>query len=97
MKHIAELLLEYAMSLGVTPDLIKAGIWENKIDDHWTVKLNGQTEEVDSVPGFSWLIEFNGWPAGILSVLGDGFLCAGAYGNEENLRKAIEEKMLVKV
>lgn len=92
-KHIAELLLEYALSLGVTPDLIKKGIWENEIDKHWKVKLNGQTEKVENVPGLSWYIEFNGWPAGIMNVLGEGVLCAGAAGNEENLRSAIEERM----
>lgn len=94
-KHIAQLMLEYAMSLGVTPAIIKKGIWTNKIDDHWTLKLNGQQEKISGVPGLSWFIEFNGWPAGIMSILGDGVLCAGAAGNEDNLRKAIEDKMLV--
>lgn len=91
--HIAHLFLEYAKFLGVKSISNLSGLWESKIDDQWTIKCNGHKETIDGVPGFSWLIEYNGWPAGILDIMGDGIICAGEGGNEENLRKAIELKM----
>lgn len=92
-KHICETLMEYVSFLGVTKIDSLPGLWENKIDDTWTIKCNGHNYEVENVPPFSWYIEFNGWPAGVISVMGDGVLCAGKAGNEDNLRRAIEARM----
>lgn len=95
--HIAEGLLCYAMMNGATAIAMKEGLWINRVDDQWAIKCNGKLEDVENVPAASWYIEFNGWPAGIIGILGDGMLCAGAEGNEENLRAAllknIEEKI----
>jgi hypothetical protein len=93
-KHICETLMEYVEFLGVTKIDALPGLWESKVDDHWTVKCNGHSFDIDSVPGFSWYIEYNGWPAGVISVLGDGFLCAGEAGNEEHLRIGLEAAMI---
>jgi hypothetical protein len=88
-NHIAQGLLAYAMFNGATSIAMKEGLWENKVDEHWVVKCNGKPHKVDNIPAFSWYIEFNGWPAGIMSIMGDGVLCAGEAGNEENLRQAL--------
>lgn len=87
--HIAECLLAFAMYNGATSISMKEGLWKKEVDKTWTIKCNGKTEEVESVPPLSWYIEFNGWPAGVIGLLGDGVLCAGEAGNEENLRTAL--------
>lgn len=92
-KHICETLLEYVSFLGVKKIDSLPGLWENQIDEHWKIKCNGHKETIDNVPALCWSIEFNGWPAGILSVMGDGVICAGSEGNAENLQKAIEARM----
>lgn len=88
-NHVAEILIDYAMSKGCTPEKLKDGLWTNKVDDQWEITMNGKDEVVENIPPFSWSIKFNGWPAGILGVMGDGILCAGSHGNEENLKKAL--------
>lgn len=93
-KHIAELLIEYAMAQGCTPASLKEANWHNTIDERWELKCNGTKEKRDGLEPYSWYIYFNGWPAGVLSLLGEGVLCAGDAGNEENLRKAIEGRMV---
>ena len=92
-KHICQLMMEYAMGLGARKIDQLPGLWESKIDDQWTIKCNGHTKDMEGVPAFCWSVEFNGWPAGIMSIRGEGVLCAGDLGNEDNLRKAIQNKM----
>lgn len=94
-KHIGELLIDYAMAMGCTPAMLKAANWHNVIDERWELKCNGTEHRRDGLEPYSWYIYFNGWPAGIISIAGEGVLCAGSEGNEENLRKAIESKMEV--
>lgn len=92
--HIAEGLLAFAMYNGATSISMKEGLWVKEVDKTWTVKCNGHKERVDTIPPFSWYIEFNGWPAGVIGILGDGVLCAGEAGNEENLRAALLNNIL---
>lgn len=92
-KHICETLLDYVSFLGVQNIESLPGLWENQIDKHWKIKCNGHAETIDNVPALCWRIEFNGWPAGILSVIGEGVICGGDEANAENLQKAIEAKM----
>lgn len=89
--HIVELLMEYAVRHGAK-DLNKLpGLWETKVDETWTIKCNGHDTEIDGVPPFCWYIEYNGWPAGVLSAFhGDGVLAAGEGGNEQSLRTALQ-------
>ena len=93
MKHIVETLMEYAIFLGAKRINELPGLWENKINNQWTIKCNGHTEDIQGVPPFSWYIEYNGWPAGILSILGDWAIPAVNGLNEESLHKAIKVKM----
>jgi hypothetical protein len=92
--HIGEALLSYAMIRGATPELIKAGNLTYEVDKTWTITVNGTPNKIAAVPPYSWYIEFNGWPAGILSVItGEGLLCAGAAGNAKELAKALFESI----
>lgn len=92
-KHLAEFLLEYAISEGATKLHLLPGLWESKIDDHWTIKCNGHKETMEGVPPFCWYIEYNGWPAGIIKLRGEGVIAAGEGANEKTLIAAIEAKM----
>jgi hypothetical protein len=79
--------------------------WICKIDDHWTLAINGSDEEKDVDLGqdsmgitklktFQMAIWFNGWLAGILNPVG-GIICAGEAGNEDNLIRALEERISI--
>lgn len=92
-KHVCEVILEYCSFLGVKKIDKLPGLWVNKVDDTWTIKCNGHLEAIEGVPPFSWFIEYNGWPAGIMDIMGGGILCAGEGGNEANLIAALESKM----
>lgn len=92
-KSLAELLLEYAISTGAKRINELPGLWINQVDEHWLIKCNGHEDVIDHVPPFSWSIEYNGWPAGIMHIRGDGFLCSGEMANEKTLIAAIGAKM----
>ena len=70
------------------------GCWERRIDDNWQISLNGHPHTVLNsrdmeVLGFSCLIEFNGFPAGMLDPAG-GIIAAGQAANEDTFIEAIE-------
>lgn len=95
--HVCQLLVELAVNRGAK-DIDKCeGLFEMKIDDVWEAKCNGHAETIDNVPSYHWSIYYNGWPAGILHVMGDGVLCNGSEGNEENLRKALKAQLELSV
>lgn len=92
--QIGEALLSYAMIKGVGKEVLKAGLWKDTVDDHWTIVCNGTANKIDFVPAFSWSIEFNGWPAGIISVItGEGVILDGEIGNAKTLQKALLESI----
>lgn len=92
-KSLAEVLLDYAISTGVGRIDILPGLWTSQIDEHWLVMCNGHQEVIDHVPAFSWFFEYNGWPAGIMGIRGEGIMCTGEIANEKALIAAIEAKM----
>ena len=93
MNHIVETLMEYAIFLGAKRINELPGLWENKINNQWTIKCNGHNEDMQGVPPFSWYVEYNGLPAGILSIMGDWAIPTVNGLNEESLHKAIKGKM----
>ena len=71
------------------------GVLKMHVDDRWTVKCHAQHgQQVDGLDPFLFYVEFNGWPAGIISVNG-GIIAAGAIANEDALCKAVRERLLV--
>jgi hypothetical protein len=90
-------LCEYGLALGMKNISELPGCWEQKIDENWWIACNGHENPVQcsksagaaTVPPFSFYIEFNGWPAGIVDA-GGGSLCAGAIANEETLITALQ-------
>ena len=70
------------------------GCWEHQIDEQWWCAVNGHKEEMEcshggKVPSYSALIEFNGWPAGIIDPFG-GIVAAGTVANEDSFIAAVE-------
>jgi len=87
MAKIADLLIARKLPMPLR-DHYK-GVCSIKIDDTWSVAVNGHDTEKDGVPAFHASIEYNGWPAGIVGVHG-GIVCAGECANENTLIAALD-------
>lgn len=87
------LIADIAEKDGVTPLNNLPGVWERKIDEHWTIAVNGHREEKKHkgvpVPPYCCYVEFNGWPAGLFTPYGGQF-AAGDLANEDSFIKALE-------
>ena len=88
-------VVELALALGVRSIKDLPGCWEYQIDEHWWIALNGHDQEITcshsatKIKPYCGYIEFNGWPAGYLSVAG-GVLAAGLIANEKVLIAALD-------
>lgn len=71
---------------------IKDKVWEHKIDDHWFIKINGHGKDMEGIPPFHMTIEYDGFPAGILSPF-EGTIVAGEAVNEDAFIEAVEKKL----
>lgn len=91
------LIADLAVSVGAAP--IKDKIWTHKVDEHWEIAVNGKDHTAETAPfgqsqlpikiqPFHCYVEFNGWPAGILSPHG-GTFAAGSLANIEEFDKAL--------
>ena len=99
MSETFRLICELAIACGATGLAHRATCWEREIDQHWRVALNGTRAPLSParggppIPAFSALLEFNGWPAGVVDPRG-GVIAAGDCANEASviaaLRGAIE-------
>jgi len=94
-------IADLAMAMDVQAINSLPGPWEVRIDDHWTVVVNGQSEPREVKPEesmgatirpFEAAVFFNGWLAGIMSPF-DGAIADGEAANEDTLIKAIEAKI----
>lgn len=91
-------LAKYAQKSG-TPT-IKDKLWQVKLDDQWEFAVNGYAEKKETAPflgsgfkkqlqPFECYIEFNGWPAAIITP-GGGEFAAGEAANPETFISALE-------
>ncbi len=83
-----ECIMALAESLGVRQlSKTHAGqLWTHKVDEQWTFAVNANREPVKTVDGvpvdpFHVYVEFNGWPAAVISPTGDGVFAAGTAAN----------------
>jgi len=67
------------------------GLWEYKIDDKWTVKVNEHDEMVGLVQGHHCLVLYHGWPVGTLHRLG-GWITWGPIKNEQVFMEAVRKR-----
>lgn len=72
---------------------IKGKTWQMKIDEHWSVTLNATTETIDHILPGHFDFSFNGFPAGMVSIMGEGVIAAGAAANIDTLCEALEKKL----
>lgn len=92
-----DLLAQLAIARDAVPLSKHAGCWECQIGKQWWAAINGQKAAVKCSRGpevepYHAYIEFNGWPAGILSPF-EGTMAAGAVANEATLCQAIREEL----
>lgn len=79
---------------GAAPLNAHPGAWKRVIDDRWTVWVNahGDPQKTDTgatVPPYHIYVEYNGFPAGMLTPMGDGAICAGEAANEDAFIEAM--------
>lgn len=84
---------EYSYAMGARDINKKPGCYESQVDDHWWFAINphGETYKCSrgaSVPGLHVYVEFNEFPAGIISAYG-GVLAAGEAANEQTFIAAL--------
>lgn len=86
--------VEFMLSHGFEDIKHLPGCAEMAIDETWWIALNGHEDTTEcskgvGVPPFSLYIEFNGWPAGVVTAYG-GTMAAGSIANEREFIAAIE-------
>lgn len=69
-------------------------LWEHKVDEQWLFAINANTEPVKTASGvevepFHVYVEYNGWPAAILTVRGEGTFAAGTAANVDTFNAAV--------
>jgi hypothetical protein len=89
------MIAELGSALGVRDVNKLPGCWEHQVDEQWWIALNGHRETIKDSHGsdvmpFHAVIEFNGWPAGIISPAG-GIIAAGSCANESTFIGALRE------
>lgn len=88
-------IAEYATRHGAQSIKDLPGCWEVQIDARWWIAVNGHDVPTpcsrggEPVPPWSAYIEFNGWPAGLISARDGGCLAAGELANEATFRAAL--------
>lgn len=97
-------IAELANALDVADIKDLPGCWEYQVDEQWWFAINGGTEpratsrrgegKVDPIElePFNLLVEFNGWPAGLLNMHGGSF-AVGTAANEGTFIEALQRKI----
>ena len=81
---------ELAIALKIPPLNQLTGIWMYQVDEEWGIKVNGHDHEIDGVPAFHMLVEYNGWPAGVIHPATGGVIASGSHANEYTFISALE-------
>jgi hypothetical protein len=95
LTEIMDAFAGYAIRHGHAPINRLVGCLEVQVDSRWWIAANGHrtptkcSKGVEVAP-FEIYIEFNGWPAGMVSPF-DGVLAAGSIANEAALVKVLRE------
>ena len=98
-RHPIESILILADALAVRDIAEMPGAWIYKVDDAWTVAVNGQTDVVTVEPNgcmsldlapFDFAVFFNGWLAGIMSPNSDGVFASGTGANPQEFAEAVD-------
>lgn len=85
------------LAVGAAPLNELAGCWEERLDEHWEIAVNGHGAPTmcsfgHDVPPFHVCVQYNGWPAGLISPYG-GYMAAGECANEDALIAAVRTRL----
>lgn len=104
LSEVFCLTADLGLLLGVSKLNERTDAWICEVDKHWTLALNGTDKDVevnikdsmgvDKLHPFHMAVFFNGWLAGLMTATG-GVICAGEAGNEDNLIKALQNRIAV--
>lgn len=92
------LVTELAAALHVQNIKKLPGPWIHKIDEHWTIALNGTSQKQEATPPHCMTVEleqfhmavwWNGWLAALLTPF-DGTFAAGSKANEDTFCEAVK-------
>jgi len=94
-------VMDLAKRDGVIPLNALPALWERKVDSEWYIACNGHKEPMETtltptpirVLPFHLYVEFNGWPAGVMTAYG-GQVCAGTEANMDTLVEAVRASCL---
>lgn len=90
MPDIFGLIMEIGEKAGALP--VKDKVWTLKVNEYWSFKVNGYPEPREGIPGFHAMIEFNGFPAGLIGLNG-GIIAAGEAANEDTFIEALKKHL----
>jgi len=93
MSEVFVRIAELALALGVRGIGNLPGCWEHDVDGVWWIAMNGRATAAKCSRGpevapFTAYVEFNGWPAGLVTP-GGGVIAAGEAANERALIEAL--------
>lgn len=95
------LVSQLALKDGVSPLNTRTDCWVRKIDDQWTIAVNGTKAQLTCEPEgtmgaaiepYHMAVWYGGWLAGLLSPY-DGVLAAGSAANEETFVAALRTEL----
>lgn len=96
-KHPVQSIVRLAERLGISSLATNyvGRCWEHQVDERWWFAINPNREPVECGHGvkvlpFNIYVEFNGWPAGVFTLDGDGEFAAGEAANEDAFIAALE-------
>ena len=98
-RHPIESILIVANALGIRDIAEMPGAWVHKIDDAWTIAVNGQDTTVSVEPDgcmaiglepFEFVVWFNGWLAGTMKPPDHGIFAAGTCANTQEFAEATD-------
>lgn len=95
INMFADVLAPLAQRLGVSNISALPGCWEVQVDPRWYFAVNPHlepvicSEGVTVEPGFAY-VQFNGFPAGVVGIDGEGTFAAGDEANLQAFKAACE-------
>lgn len=95
MKNPIDALMEAHARLGLPPVATMPGkLWRGSVGP-WSFVVNAnrrarKLENGVTIKGYETYIEYNGWPAGVLDLLGRGQFAAGSGANPKTFVAAVE-------
>ncbi len=81
---------ELANALGISSINTLVGCWKHQIDDRWHITVNGHDAPFEGLGPFEMLVEFNGWPSGIVHPTRGGVIADGQAANEDAFIAALD-------